>query len=356
MPTADTTPAIRGLATMAHALGRSASMASMIETAAEQARAALCAASVSLSRLDPETGSVRTLVNVGELGPHEERWPENEVYLPGQLPSLDRVLADRATYTADLDDPATDEADRDLLTALGKGSGMGSPVFVDGRLWGELYATRHRGSTPFSHDDIAYVEVLIAILGGAVSRAQREESLERLAYRDPLTGLLNRRGLDELAAPFFDVPSGSSRVLTVLALDLNDLKQVNDAGGHTEGDRFIRSVAAALEVAFADFPGSLVARVGGDEFTVLVSDHDPDLVVRAADEVCARSWEFVPGAGVSAGAATVLLAGGSGVTQSQVFAAADRAQYVAKRGRLSATVLSEDLPADSPPRQLSSSR
>ena len=64
-----------------------------------------------------------------------------------------------------------------------------------------------------------------------LSRRLREESLELLAYRDPLTGLLNRRALDEQAAQAFDVPTGTSRSVTVVAVDINRLKHVNDTLG-----------------------------------------------------------------------------------------------------------------------------
>ena len=126
-------------------------------------------------------------------------------------------------------------------------------------------------------------------------RALREESLEQLAYRDPLTGLLNRRALDERAAQAFDVAPRSTRTVTVVSLDINRLKQVNDTLGHLAGDQLIQSVARALTTEFSRLAGSLVARVGGDEFTVLVSGHDPAAVVAAADRLCRRTWHVRSG-------------------------------------------------------------
>ena len=73
-------------------------------------------------------------------------------------------------------------------------------MIVDGVLWGEFYATRHVGALDFAEIDMAYCEALVAILAGAISRARQEEVLGHLAYRDALTGLVNRRGLDEAAA------------------------------------------------------------------------------------------------------------------------------------------------------------
>jgi diguanylate cyclase (GGDEF)-like protein len=327
---------------MARALSRSEALFRLLEIAAEEACTALSAASVSVSRLEPGTLTVRTIVNVGDLGPHEQRWPEDETYAMDEFANLELVVDDLQTWSASLDDPDCDPREIDLLTELGKGSSIGAPIVVDGRLWGELYATRHRGEPHFDLDDVAYLEALIAILAGAVSRALREESLEQLAYRDPLTGLPNRRALDEQAEQAFQVAPGSTRTVTLVAVDINRLKEVNDTSGHAVGDQLIQSVSRALSSAFDPLTGSLVARVGGDEFTVLVSGHEPAQVVRVADRLCRRTWELAHGAGVSCGAATADITCDSTLTPRDLFAAADRAQYVAKHGGLSSTVLADD--------------
>ncbi|MCW2817507.1 MAG: hypothetical protein JWR42_294, partial [Marmoricola sp.] len=183
---------IRSLAALARALSRSEAMRRLLEIAAEEARVAMRASSVSVSRLVPGTLTVRTVVNVGQLGPDEVRWPEDETYTVDEFASLSLVLDGLQTWAWSLDDPDIPESERVLLSALGKGASLGAPIVVDGRLWGEFYATRSVGDADFDDIDAAYLEALLAILSGAVSRALREESLQQLAYRDPLTGLLNR--------------------------------------------------------------------------------------------------------------------------------------------------------------------
>jgi diguanylate cyclase (GGDEF)-like protein len=254
------------------------------------------------------------------------------------------LTQDWIPWRAAVDDPGTDGRERLLLQELDKYCAIGSPIVVDGQLWGEFYATRTADLPDFGGLDLSYLEALMAILGGAISRALREESLEQLAYRDPLTGLLNRRALDERAAQAFDVAPRSVRTVTVVSLDINRLKQVNDTLGHLAGDQLIQSVARALTSEFSRLAGSLVARVGGDEFTVLVSGHDPAAVVAASDRLCRRSWPVSgPGAGVSAGAATATVTHRTTLTPARLFAEADRAQYVAKHGRLSSTVVANSL-------------
>jgi diguanylate cyclase (GGDEF)-like protein len=338
---------IRSLARTARALGHSATLSGLLEVAAEEARSAMGAASVSVSRLEPGTQRIHTLVNVGELGPNEVRWPEDETYDMEEFAGLRLVVDSLETWVWSLEDPNIPDTERALLTDLGKGSSLGAPLVVDGRLWGEFYATRNLGEPGFEDIDVAYLEALLAILGGAVSRALREESLEQLAYRDPLTGLLNRRALDEQARTAFSLQGGGSRVVTAVTIDINRLKQVNDSLGHVAGDQLIQTVARDLQNAFARLPGALVARVGGDEFTVLISGADPSAVLPISDELCRRTWSFGAGTGVSAGAASVVVVPAGTVTPSDLFAAADRAQYVAKRAHSARTVLADDI--DSPP-------
>jgi diguanylate cyclase (GGDEF)-like protein len=324
---------IRSLAVMARALGRSDSLLNLLEIAAEEARTALDASTASISRVEPGLMKIRTLLNVGQLGPDEERWPEDETYDLSYSPYLSLVLEEHRTWTASLDDPDSPEGEKDLLRRLGKASSLGSPVIVDGQLWGEFYATRPVGEDSFDDRDVAYIEALVAILSGSVSRALREESLERLVYLDPLTGLWNRRALDERAAEAFEVAPGASRTVTVVQVDINRLKQVNDSLGHNAGDQLIQSVASTLLAEFSHLPGSLVSRVGGDEFTALVVGHDPSAVISIADRLNRRSWRVGAQPGISCGCSSAVITADTTLTPSELFAAADQAQYHAKHSR-----------------------
>lgn len=100
-------------------------------------------------------------------------------------------------------------------------------MVVDGKLWGELYATRNEGTAAFTEFDAAYIAVLAAILAGAVSRALHVESLERRALLDPLTGLANRWAFNEAIERAFDAVAGRvPRRVTVVMVDVNGLKAV----------------------------------------------------------------------------------------------------------------------------------
>lgn len=338
-PTGD--PRIAGLAALARAVSRSAPLLQVLEIAAEESLAALGAASVSVSQLDHDTRTERTLVNVGKLGPTEERWPTNEVYQIDDFLNLSRYADDRSTWVIDITDPDADPREVKLLNELEKGAAIGAPLMVDDEVWGEIYATRRVNDRAYGDDDVSYVEALAAIVSGAVSRARREDTLEHLAFHDPLTGLLNRRALDDRAAKLFAVSPGTTLPVTIVVVDINGLKQVNDSLGHSAGDELIRSVARALERQFASFSGTLLARVGGDEFTALIAGHDAALVVAAAQGLCETASDLVDRADVSCGAASAVLTGDVAVTPADLFADADRAQYVAKRGRLRRVVVAD---------------
>jgi len=325
---------------MAHALAPSSPLLPTLETAAEEARAVLHAASVSVSRVEAGGRIVRTIINVGDLGVDEERWPQDEVYVIEEVSRLDEAMRQRHTWTESLDDPDCDPYERELLVRLGKGSSLATPIVVNGDVWGELYLTRHVGAEHFDDEAVSYAEILSAMLGAAVARSLQETLLEEMARLDPLTGLANRRALDEHARRMFGPASTSCAV--AVAVDINNLKQVNDSVGHAGGDALIRSVGVALQDAFGGLADVCVARVGGDEFTILVGDHPVDDVVERINRVCPAGPLGGP-SGISAGLAVADLMTGSGVSPSALFAAADRAQYEAKRSRSGVVVISQEL-------------
>ena len=177
----DPTLGLHSLATMARLLGRSQPMRDVIEIASEGARLSLSAATISISRYDAEDGALHTLINVGDLAPSEVRWPDDEIYPVLRWPELQEVIEYGATRADSLDDPLCDPRERELLTRLGKGSSVTAAVIVDDVVWGEFYATRHVGHAPFGDRSVNYVDVLVALLGGALSRAFREADLVREA-------------------------------------------------------------------------------------------------------------------------------------------------------------------------------
>ena len=106
----------------------------------------------------------------------------------------------------------------------------------------------------------------------AVDLEQNNRRLEELAHRDPLTGLANHRRFQEVLGKELELAGRDGRPLAVVVLDIDDFKRINDARGHPHGDELLYSVAASLRSAMRGL--GVVARVGGDEFGVVLPDAD----------------------------------------------------------------------------------
>jgi diguanylate cyclase (GGDEF)-like protein len=104
----------------------------------------------------------------------------------------------------------------------------------------------------------------------------RTEEVYRLAVLDPLTGLNNRRSGEQRLAEEISRAQRHGRPLTILLLDLNGLKNLNDRFGHAAGDELIRQFAVRLGKAIRG--SDLAVRLGGDEFLVLLPECRPDEV------------------------------------------------------------------------------
>jgi diguanylate cyclase (GGDEF)-like protein len=133
--------------------------------------------------------------------------------------------------------------------------------------------------------------VILVVVGGcvAVVRVLEEEfarerrALRATAMRDPLTGAANRRAFGERLRYEIARHTRQQRKLVVIALDLDGFKLVNDRFGHQAGDELLREVASAINSILRE--QDTVARVGGDEFTVLAPETDREGGERLAERV-----------------------------------------------------------------------
>lgn len=124
----------------------------------------------------------------------------------------------------------------------------------------------------------AILAVGVPGLSAAIARLLREgleagqAALRELARLDPLTGLCNRRALDDRLAYEVARHRRHGRSFALMALDLNDFKSINERFGHSGGDELLRDVGLALRAAVRE--QDTVARLGGDEFCVLAPETD----------------------------------------------------------------------------------
>ncbi|NNB68615.1 GGDEF domain-containing protein [Pseudomonas fluorescens] len=110
--------------------------------------------------------------------------------------------------------------------------------------------------------------MLIALSMTGSERYRREQQIARLAARDPLTALFNRRALD-LQAPRLLAQVSRAQPGAVLLIDIDNFKLVNDLYGHTAGDRLLVALSEMIRAVVPQ--GALAARLGGDEFVILLN-------------------------------------------------------------------------------------
>ncbi|MDO9346867.1 GGDEF domain-containing protein [Pseudomonas pergaminensis] len=118
--------------------------------------------------------------------------------------------------------------------------------------------------------------MLIALSMTGSERYRREQQIARLAARDPLTALYNRRALD-LRAPRLLAQVSPAQPGALLLIDIDNFKSVNDLHGHTAGDRLLIALSEMIRGVVPQ--GALAARLGGDEFVILLNPASTEQIV-----------------------------------------------------------------------------
>lgn len=157
------------------------------------------------------------------------------------------------------------------------------------------------------------------------------------ALFDPLTGLLNRRGLDAELARSCGSNLGDHTVWAVLVIDIDDFKSVNDQHGHVHGDRVLATTASHIQETFGS--PAMICRTGGEEFTVVLRTSVEEAMDRARALCATVAGDVAAGVTVSVGLVAsvgmVARAGHRGSTDRSIHfeylhRSADAAMYVAK--------------------------
>jgi diguanylate cyclase (GGDEF)-like protein len=135
----------------------------------------------------------------------------------------------------------------------------------------------------YEHDLAAHRDHLAELVDARTAElSEANQRLEELSRSDPLTGLANRREFDDVKEKEFRRAVRSEQPLAVLMCDIDFFKAYNDLYGHAQGDHCLREVAGILRQSFAR-AGEVVARLGGEEFAVLLPGLDLDEAARVAE-------------------------------------------------------------------------
>jgi diguanylate cyclase len=197
----------------------------------------------------------------------------------------------------------------------------------------KLATAKKTASRPRADDDL---EVQVARLSRQNATMRKEiarlQTYRAMAYRDPLTALWNRRYFEERLKEEISRSqrAGAGRKFSVLVVDLNDFKEINDTYGHQKGDSLLQWVGTFLtdHLRTHDVP----CRTGGDEFTVLLPDLSSEdcgrIVRRLRDQLDAANRGREIPVSLSVGTASWPESGASG---EELIAQADETMYVDKR-------------------------
>jgi len=113
-------------------------------------------------------------------------------------------------------------------------------------------------------------EVISRVIRFAIERQKLQDELRSLALIDDLTGLYNRRGFFTLAEHHLKLAERMHKNFYLIFSDIDNLKKINDDFGHLHGDLFLKKAAEILRYSFRD--SDIIARIGGDEFVVLIPE------------------------------------------------------------------------------------
>jgi diguanylate cyclase (GGDEF)-like protein len=249
-----------------------------------------------------------------------------------RLPESDNLRAVEVSYRYRIDDV-------DASTSLVR-SGVALPVRADGVTVGTLSAFSRSAGRRLGDAELEELERLAFRAGPALDNARRFGEARALADLDALTGLHNRRYFHEVFEREIARAQRYNRRLSLIVVDLDDFKAVNDRVGHLSGDSVLAEVAARIRSAVrsADIP----CRVGGDEFAVILPEcarsEAERLAGRIAGTVHARTIGQTGLLNLSAGIAELR----PDEDAAALFERADEALYRAKELGKARTVTAND--------------
>ncbi|HEX5824083.1 MAG TPA: diguanylate cyclase [Candidatus Limnocylindrales bacterium] len=264
------------------------------------------------------------------LMPSEDLEPFFDI---GAFPPTRQVLEEQVTVAVDSLDPMADPAETALLIELGHRALVMLPLVAKGRSIG-LVELISKLPIDLDPERLSLARTIANEASIALENARLYEEARALADRDPLTGFYNHRYLHERFGQEAVRARRARRPLSLLMLDLDDFKLVNDTFGHVLGDDVLRWTADLIRrtLRASDIP----ARYGGDEFAILLPDASREdaaltaerLVASFADAAFTTGSRLAVPIGISIGAATFPT---DGRTAAELITVADAGLYRMKR-------------------------
>ncbi len=157
---------------------------------------------------------------------------------------------------------------------------LGVPLIVKDRTIGAIVVQTYEDGTRYTQEHADWLIIASTQIAMAIDRKQAEEALKYSSTHDKLTGLYNRAYFE---AELSRLSAGRQNPVGVIMLDVDGLKTTNDTYGHIAGDELLRRTANVLLKAFRS--NDMVARIGGDEFVILLPQSDLLVVQKAVERI-----------------------------------------------------------------------
>jgi diguanylate cyclase (GGDEF)-like protein len=253
----------------------------------------------------------------------EERQRVRGTPLKLSLPALAPVLERRVPIILDQRPPREISHFDDVRAVLLL------PLTSRDEIIGAVVLLSSRDDHPFDAGRVDFLQDVAQQIAFGLENARLFTALSRLASTDELTGLANRRRFLEVAESELARCLEADQPFALVLADLDHLKRINDSHGHAAGDQAVAHAAHALEAERGE--GELAARVGGEEFAILMPGSDLEAALERAGAACgALANGFVSGVGRVTASFGVAAAPADGRTTSELLKAADGRLYRAK--------------------------
>jgi diguanylate cyclase (GGDEF)-like protein len=270
---------LQALLDLSHKLSSSLELSEVLRAFADRAAELTGATAAELSFWERDRDCLVMLVEHLE-GSDEITEEGGQVYRLSDFPATRHVRDAQEPVQIRVSNKHDDPAERALLESRGNKTLLMLPLVARGDTIGlmEVIDVEDR---KFVEHDVEFCQALCEIVAIAVRNAMLYAEMQELAARDKLTGLYNRRLFEEQFDAAVARSHRNGEELSLLVVDLDGLKRINDLGGHPAGDEALRALADSLLVSVR--AGDVACRLGGDEFAVILPGATPSDALKVAE-------------------------------------------------------------------------